>query len=67
MRNERWDKDEHKMALAREERAVILADKSISYWTKGSFVVLVRISQNNERRNFQIKRINYESSGNNRN
>ena len=51
------------MAPIREEKAVVLADRSLASGTKRSFGASAGSSRNSERRNFRAKRFNRESSG----
>ena len=63
LRNKSWDKGEPRMAVVRKEKVVVPANRSISNGTKRSFRASARSSQNSERCNFRMKRINHKSSG----
>ena len=63
LRNESWDRGELRLALIREERAVVPADTSLASGTKRSFGASAGSSRNSERRNFRAKRFNRGSSG----
>ena len=63
LRNKSWDRGEPRMALIREERAIVPADRSIASGTKRLFGASARSLSNSERRNFQMKKVNRGSSG----